>query len=80
MAHAAAANLFRSQILSLAWLIGISASLAFAVTQAYADEGSLFTIAAKRFQNLAVTERRPLEYADVSNPHRGEFRSSDPMG
>jgi hypothetical protein len=33
----------------------------------------LVTIAASRFQNLTVAERRLFEYADVSNQHRGEF-------
>jgi hypothetical protein len=42
------------------------------VRLAHADE-RLVTIAARRFQNLTVAERRLLEYADIDNQHRGEF-------
>ena len=64
---------FRSLVLSLAVLIGISRPAVLGIMLAYADEGSLVTIASKRFPNLTVAERRLLEYADISNQHRGEF-------
>jgi hypothetical protein len=65
--------LFRSLILALAGLIGISLWPALGVRLVHADEGRLVTIAARRFQNLTVAERRLLEYADIDNRHRGEF-------
>jgi hypothetical protein len=62
----------RSLVLSLTALIGISSSSGLGVRLAYADE-RLVTIAARRFQNLTVAERRLLEYADIDNQHPGEF-------
>jgi hypothetical protein len=67
------ASRFRSLVLSLAAVIAISASNVLGVMRAYADDGSLIAMGGKRFQNLSVAERRLLEYADVSNQHRGEF-------
>jgi hypothetical protein len=54
-------------------LIAIFASPALGEMRSSADKGSLLAMASKRFQNLTVAERRLLEYADVSNQHRGEF-------
>lgn len=63
---------FRSLALSLLF-IGIFASPVPGEMPSHGDSGSLITMAAMRFQNLTVAERRLLEYADVSSPHRGEF-------
>ena len=62
----------RSLALSLVF-IGIFASPVLGEMPSYADKGSLIAMAAGRFQNLTVAEKRLLEYADISNRHRGEF-------
>ena len=63
---------FRSVALSLVF-IGIFASSVLGEMPSYVDTGSLVSMAARRFQNLTVAERNLLEYADVTNQHRGEF-------